>query len=177
MPDEFTPQLKSPSTSRWQAFQVRLSMLLGVTLMPLFLVTAMVLLWGRGFSWVDLGLVIVMYLLTGFGITIGFHRYFSHKGFRCGRDAQFALWWLGCMACQGPPLWWTSKHRRHHAKCDTEEDPHTPVCFNPLYAWVGWTYLPGAEGLPLGLALGPEGDVDLAVVRRVRRVLSFCRWY
>ncbi|KAK7242855.1 holocytochrome-c synthase [Aureococcus anophagefferens] len=39
-----------------------------------------------------------------FGMSLSLHRYFSHKGFRCGRGAQFALWWLGCMACQGPPL-------------------------------------------------------------------------
>ena len=90
-----------------------------------------------------------------FGMSLSLHRYFSHKGFQCGRAAQFVLWWLGCMASQGPPLWWASKHRRHHAKCDTEEDPHTPVCFNPLYAWVGWTYLPGAEG-PFGRGIDEE---------------------
>ena len=82
-----------------------------------------------------LGPMLALYLFREiFGMSLALHRYFSHKGFSCGRVTQFILWWLGCMASQGPPLWWASKHRRHHAKCDTEEDPHTPVCFNSFYA-------------------------------------------
>jgi len=84
-------------------------------------------------------------------MSVCLHRYFSHKGFRCGRSAQFALYCLGCLASQGPPLWWASKHRRHHAHCDTENDPHSPVVFGKLYAWLGWAYLgtTAAEG-PFG---------------------------
>ena len=62
------------------------------------------------------------------------HRYWSHKGFQCGRAVQFVLYVLGCMASQGPPLWWASKHRRHHAHCDTDEDPHSPVAHGPWCA-------------------------------------------
>merc|ERR1719352_2024244 len=68
------------------------------------------------------------------------HRYFSHKGFKCGRVTQFALHVTGCLASQGPPLWWASKHRRHHAHCDTPLDPHSPVVYSDLYAWIGWAY-------------------------------------
>ena len=133
----------------------------GVQLSPLYLLQLPVFLclaiaYRADFRPRLLGPMFALYLFREcFGMSLSLHRYFSHKGFRCGRGAQFALWWLGCMACQGPPLWWASKHRRHHAKCDTEDDPHTPVCFNPLYAWVGWTYLPGAEG-PLGRGVDEE---------------------
>ena len=50
---------------------------------------------------------------------------------------------------QGAPLWWASKHRRHHAHCDTKEDPHSPVAFGKLYAWMGWVYSRDGEG-PFG---------------------------
>ena len=53
---------------------------------------------------------------------------------------------------QGPPLWWASKHRRHHAHCDTEQDPHSPVVFGKLYAWLGWAYLSDVD------AEGPFGN-------------------
>ena len=153
MPDELTPELKPPSISRWQAFQVRLSMLLGVTLMPLFLLTTMILLWGRGFSWVDLVLVIVMYLLTGFGITIGFHRYFSHKSFETSPVMVFILGVLGSMAWQGPLLWWVAVHRSHHKHSDHEGDPHSPHAGHAgpirgfLHAHFGWLVRPDLKPL------------------------------
>ena len=50
---------------------------------------------------------------------------------------------------QGAPLWWASKHRRHHAHCDTKADPHSPVAFSKLYAWMGWVYSSQGEG-PFG---------------------------
>jgi stearoyl-CoA desaturase (delta-9 desaturase) len=59
---------------------------------------------------------------------------------------QFVLYLLGCLASQGPPLWWASKHRRHHKHCDTELDPHSPQAFSKLYAWLGWVWVPGCDG-------------------------------
>ena len=53
------------------------------------------------------------------------------------------------VSSQGAPLWWASKHRRHHAHCDTKADPHSPVAFSKLYAWMGWCYSPKGEG-PFG---------------------------
>ncbi|GMH48325.1 hypothetical protein TL16_g00267 [Triparma laevis f. inornata] len=82
-------------------------------------------------------------------MSVCLHRYFSHKGFKCGRIMQFGLYILGCMASQGPPLWWASKHRRHHNHCDTSKDPHSPVVYSKFYAWTGWVYGIGAEG-PFG---------------------------
>jgi len=81
------------------------------------------------------------------GMSVCLHRYFSRKGFKCGHGMQLVLYICGCMASQGPPLWWASKHRRHHNHCETAKDPHSPVVFSHFYAWTGWVYGFGAEGL------------------------------
>jgi len=87
------------------------------------------------------------------------HRYWSHKSFKCGRATQFVLYLLACLASQAGPLWWASKHRRHHAHCDTENDPHSPVQQSKLYAWIGWVYLFEAEGA-FGSGVDEEYIVD-----------------
>ncbi|KAK3270142.1 hypothetical protein CYMTET_21446 [Cymbomonas tetramitiformis] len=70
------------------------------------------------------------------------------------------LYVFGCLASQGPPIWWASKHRRHHKYCDTSKDPHSPVAFNKLYAWLGWAYLPNSEG-PFGSGIDEDLVQDL----------------
>ena len=68
----------------------------------------------------------VMYLVTGVGIEVGFHRYFSHRAFTAGRTVRVALAVAGSMAAQGPLLFWAAVHRRHHAFTDVPGDPHSP---------------------------------------------------
>ncbi len=83
-----------------------------------------VLLYGLGtVELVSLG---IMYLLCMLGITIGFHRYFSHKSFETSKPFSLMLAALGSMAAQGPLLFWVSTHRSHHAYSDQEGDPHSP---------------------------------------------------
>jgi stearoyl-CoA desaturase (delta-9 desaturase) len=90
------------------------------------LVAAAVFLWGWGFTWVELGLLLGMYVLTVLGITVGFHRLFTHGAFETNRVIRFILAALGSMAVQGPLLEWVAQHRRHHQHSDTPEDPHSP---------------------------------------------------
>ena len=78
------------------------------------------------------------YVLQVFGITGGYHRYFSHHAFKTSRGFQFVLAWLGCSAMQNGPLWWASGHRRHHRFSDKLGDPHSPVLRGFLYAHLGW---------------------------------------
>ena len=61
-----------------------------------------------------------------FGITAGYHRYFSHRSYRTSRWFQFVLAWIGCSAMQKGPLWWAAHHRHHHRYSDREEDLHSP---------------------------------------------------
>lgn len=92
-----------------------------------------------GIGPVEIGLLIGMYILTMIGITVGFHRHFTHRAFQTGTVIRVMLAILGSMACQGPLIYWVSNHRRHHRYGDQPEDPHSP-------------YLKG--GKPLGRLAG-----------------------
>lgn len=78
------------------------------------------------------------YALRCFGVTAGFHRYFSHRSFRAGRGVQFALALLGTLAMQRGVLWWAATHRRHHAVAETPADVHSPHHRSFLYSHCGW---------------------------------------
>jgi stearoyl-CoA desaturase (Delta-9 desaturase) len=105
---------------------VRVATLVAILGPVVGLVVAVALCWGWGFTWVDLGLLAVMYLLTGFGITVGYHRLFVHRSFETSTVVKFALAILGSMAVEGPLLKWVAQHRRHHQHSDKIDDPHTP---------------------------------------------------
>lgn len=79
-----------------------------------------------GFTWVDLGLLLGMYLATAFGVEGGLHRFFSHRSFSA-RPVVTACWGIaGSMAAQGPIVFWVATHRQHHAFTDRDGDPHSP---------------------------------------------------
>jgi stearoyl-CoA desaturase (delta-9 desaturase) len=87
---------------------------------------AIALLWGWGFSWVHLGLLLGMYLVTALGITVGYHRLFTHRSFETSAVVRFVLAVLGSMAVQGSLRKWVALHRRHHQHSDEPGDPHSP---------------------------------------------------
>ena len=89
-------------------------------------VTAVVLLWNDYVHTSDLVLLAVMYVLTGLGITIGFHRMLTHRSFETGPRLRYAFAVLGSMGVEGPVLHWVADHRKHHAFADEEGDPHSP---------------------------------------------------
>lgn len=80
----------------------------------------------------------IVYLVQMFGITAGYHRYFSHRSFKTSRWFQFVLGWLGCSAGQAGPLWWASVHRRHHRTSDTPDDLHSPIVYGFWWSHAGW---------------------------------------
>ena len=91
------------------------------------MVAAPFFVWGWGFRWTDLGLLLGMYVLTALGITVGFHRLFVHRSFETYTWVKFVLAVLGSMAVQGSLLKWVAMHRRHHQHSDTPDDPHSPA--------------------------------------------------
>ena len=93
---------------------------------PLALFAAVPLAWGWGLGWPDIVLAIGFYALTCLGVTVGFHRHFTHGAFKAGRLTRLSLAVVGSMAVQGPILHWVADHRRHHAYADREGDPHSP---------------------------------------------------
>jgi stearoyl-CoA desaturase (delta-9 desaturase) len=74
----------------------------------------------------DLGILAVMYVLTSLGITVGFHRHFSHRAFQARPALRAALGILGSMAAQGTLVYWAATHRRHHQFAEQAFDPHSP---------------------------------------------------
>ncbi len=91
-----------------------------------------------GFSWIALGVCLALYLVRMWGITAGFHRYFSHRSYKTSRLFQFLLGFLGTTSAQKGPIWWASHHRHHHKYSDQPEDIHSPVVSGIYYAHVGW---------------------------------------
>jgi stearoyl-CoA desaturase (delta-9 desaturase) len=87
---------------------------------------AIVLLWNSVVSATDLAIAGVMYLITGLGVTVGFHRLLTHRSFQTPKWLEYAFAVTGSMAVQGPVMSWVADHRKHHAHADEEGDPHSP---------------------------------------------------
>jgi stearoyl-CoA desaturase (delta-9 desaturase) len=158
-----------PSTSRIS----QVVTLIAVVVPPLGLVLAMGLLWGIEFHWVDLALFAGMYVLCAFGTTIGFHRFFTHRGFETRAPIKALLAILGCMTMQGPVTQWVTDHRKHHALSDKPGDPHSPHGHGDglsgalrgfAHAHVGWMFR------NLGMEQGREYGRDLYEDRLVRTI-------
>jgi stearoyl-CoA desaturase (delta-9 desaturase) len=109
-------------------------------------IVAVAMLWDRAVDWIDLGLFAVMYLATGLGITVGFHRLFTHRSFQTTPRAERVLAVLGEMAVEGTVIQWVADHRKHHAFTDREGDPHSPHVDHSgglhglWHAHVGWIF-------------------------------------
>ncbi|WP_439378595.1 acyl-CoA desaturase [Amycolatopsis lexingtonensis] len=93
------------------------------------LLIAIPLVWGWGMTWLDLILAAVFYVFATLGVTVGYHRYFTHGAFKASRPLRVALAIAGSMAVQGSVIFWVASHRRHHAFADREGDPHSPWLF------------------------------------------------
>ncbi|MEM9066505.1 MAG: acyl-CoA desaturase [Planctomycetota bacterium] len=106
---------------------VRIANLIAVLVPFLGLIAAIILLWGIALSWPILMVFGIMYVLTAFGITVGYHRLFTHKSFKTNKPMQVVFAVLGSMSAQGPVINWVADHRRHHQHSDDEGDPHSPA--------------------------------------------------
>jgi len=85
--------------------------------------------YGIGPSVLDLTLLVVLYAISGHGVTVGFHRYFTHGSFTAPRWLRVTLAVAGSLAVEGPVNEWVATHRRHHAHADEPGDPHSPWQF------------------------------------------------
>ena len=90
------------------------------------------------FTWTGVALGVGLYLLRGFGLTAGFHRYFAHRAFKTSRWFQFCLALFGAMSLQRGAIWWAGHHRLHHKHSDQEDDPHSPIVKSVWWSHVGW---------------------------------------
>jgi stearoyl-CoA desaturase (delta-9 desaturase) len=107
--------------------------------------------WGWGIGWTDIVLATLFYFVACTGVTVGFHRYFTHGSFKANRGLKIFLAIAGSLAIEGPVIRWVTDHRRHHAFSDREGDPHSPWRFGESavgltkgfwYAHIGWLFDP-----------------------------------
>jgi stearoyl-CoA desaturase (delta-9 desaturase) len=104
----------------------RTANLAGVVAPFLGVLAAIPLLWNRGVDTVDLAILVVMYLLSAVGVTVGFHRLLTHRAFQTHRWLERVFAVVGSLAVQGSVIDWVADHRKHHAHTDQEGDPHSP---------------------------------------------------
>ena len=105
---------------------ILLANLIGIVLPPVGLVVAIVLLWNRMVGPVELAILAAGYLLAGVGITVGYHRLFTHRSFRTHGAVRYAFAILGQFAVEGNVVSWVANHRKHHQFSDRDGDPHSP---------------------------------------------------
>jgi stearoyl-CoA desaturase (Delta-9 desaturase) len=131
------------------AQQIALGLVVAIPLLAL--IAAIPVTWGWGLGWHDVILALAFYWVTGLGITVGYHRYFTHSSFKASRPLRIALAIAGSLAVEGPVITWVSDHRRHHKYSDKEGDPHSPWRFGTdwkslvkglLWAHAGWMFDP-----------------------------------
>jgi stearoyl-CoA desaturase (Delta-9 desaturase) len=117
----------------------------------LAVVAAIPLAWGWGLTWHAVIIAVAFYYISGLGIAMGFHRYFTHLSFKAKPGMRVALAIAGSLAVEGPVLNWVADHRRHHKYSDREGDPHSPWRFGDdwkalmkglAWAHVGWMFDP-----------------------------------
>jgi len=123
--------------------------LIGVGAPPVAVIVAIVLLWNRAIGPMELGLMIGLYIATALGVTLGYHRMFTHRAFEASRPFRAIVAVLGSMAVEGSVITWVADHRKHHAFTDVEGDPHSPHLSGPgflgavkglWHAHVGWLF-------------------------------------
>jgi len=130
--------------------RVLVGVFVGVPLLAV--IAAIPLAWAYGFlSWHDVVIALPFYIVSGLGITVGYHRYFTHGSFKAKTGLRVALAIAGSLAIEGPVITWVSDHRRHHKYSDKEGDPHSPWRYGEdwkalskglAYAHIGWLFDP-----------------------------------
>jgi stearoyl-CoA desaturase (delta-9 desaturase) len=148
---EFTPQSPSaaalkPLLDNPQRPAAAIMMWISVVTPLIGFLIAIPVAWGWGLSALDIAMAITCYLVTGFAISIGYHRCFTHRSFKARRGLRIALAIAASLAVEGSPVQWVANHRRHHAYADREGDPHSP-----------WRYGTNARGLLKGLIYAHVG--------------------
>ncbi|HEX7738923.1 MAG TPA: acyl-CoA desaturase [Marmoricola sp.] len=109
-----------------QSTKERVALALFIAVPFLAVIAAVPVAWGGWLGWSDVVVTVVMYMITCLGVTVGYHRLFTHKSFKPNRPVKIALAIAGSMAIQGPVVRWVADHRKHHKFSDRDGDPHSP---------------------------------------------------
>jgi len=153
-----------------------------VALPPIAIAVAAPLMWGRLLDLRDLVLAFGFYIVTGFGVTVGYHRLFAHRSFRARRWLKLTLAGAGSLAVEGSPISWVANHRRHHVFSDRPGDPHSPQLHRDralgglrglVHAHVGWLF---GDDPTAASRFAPElvDDPDCQVISRLFPLFAVC---
>jgi stearoyl-CoA desaturase (Delta-9 desaturase) len=162
------PDMEPEQMSAGQRFMVGLFVAIPLAA----LVAAIPLLWGWGLGWHDVLIALAFYWVSGLGVTVGYHRYFTHGSFKAKTGLRVGLAVAGSLAIEGPVITWVSDHRRHHKYSDREGDPHSPWRYGDdwkalskglLYAHIGWLFDPNKTSQE-------KFSPDLLADRRIKAV-------
>ena len=104
----------------------RIANLAGVIVPFVGVLVGIVLLWNAWVDWIDVAILVAMYLIAAGGVTVGFHRLLTHRAFQTAPWLERSLAVLGSLSIQGSVLDWVADHRKHDAHTDVEGDPHSP---------------------------------------------------
>ena len=132
--------------------------------------------WNGLLSWTELLAFGLLYVLTGLGITVGYHRLFTHRSFRTHRAVRGLFAVLGSMAVEGSVIAWAANHRKHHAFSDRDGDPHSPhvghgaglrgAVRGLAHAHFGWLLVYGQRAAPRRFARDLLADPLLRAIDR-----------
>ena len=151
----------------------RIVTLLAVAIPFLGVLSAAGILWGVALHPIDVWLFAAMYIVCGLGITVGYHRLFSHRSFQTTPAVRGALAIAGAMSTQGPVTQWVTDHRKHHAHSDRDGDPHSPhghgegwrgTVLGLYHAHMGWLF--NTKGMERGAVWGADLYND-RVIRKI----------
>jgi stearoyl-CoA desaturase (delta-9 desaturase) len=156
----YDPEGRYDGTSPFDAFgettieehgaprRIQVALTLALVVLPVIGVAlAGWLTWGSGLGWVEVGLFLGFWLVSGLGVTVGYHRGLTHRSFTAVPALRTSLAVAGSLALQGDPISWVATHRRHHAYTDRPGDPHSPYRYGTgmvgqlrglLHAHMGW---------------------------------------
>src|SRR3954447_21689109 len=147
-----------------------------IALPPAALVVAGWLAWGGTLHWHDLVVLAITYTLSGLGVTVGYHRLFTHRSFKTTRALRALLAVLGSTAVEGPVTEWVATHRKHHQFSDQPGDPHSPhvdqaagwrgALRGLAHAHVGWMFRGQDMANPRHYAKDLLADRDLCFISR-----------
>jgi stearoyl-CoA desaturase (Delta-9 desaturase) len=144
------------------------------------LAAAVATLWGHGIGLADVLLAVGLYVVTGFGVTVGFHRLITHRSFSARQWLRISLAIAGSMSFQGDVITWAAAHRRHHAFTDQPGDPHSPYRYGTstagqlrglVHAHIGWMF---RDDPTPAVRYVPDLLADPAMTRIARAFPALC---
>ncbi|MGI5291734.1 acyl-CoA desaturase [Nonomuraea polychroma] len=163
------------------AGRAQIGLTAAIVILPFFaLGVAIVLGWGQGVAFTDLLLAAGLYVVTGLGVTVGFHRLLTHGSFAARPWLRVALAVAGSMGFQGNVIDWVAVHRRHHAFTDRPGDPHSPYRYGTglrgqlrglAHAHLGWLFIDDQTSAE---RYAPDLLADPAMVRVARAFPALC---